>query len=472
MAAVAKDLALGSVILVACIGLLAVAFTTPSTSPSPGNDPVVAMNGPGGSTTGGPDIPPVAPYTPPQPDREPDPEVFTPDDAFGADQPTPVADESVDNFTNDPMVMTPEDLTPNDVDAPAVEADSEPRWDLPVDEMESPVEVVEAPVIEETQPIEEPIAAAPVVSSARTHTVVSGETYQSISSQYYGTTRKWRLIQEANDTSQYGLMPGMTLTIPALDEPTEAAVTGPISTPAAAADERTYKVQSGDSYYTIARDQLGNAQRYIELERLNGIDPLDLQVGMTLKLPASGASVTASPPSAESPAPAGSKIHVVELGEILGDISTQYYGTSRRWRAIADANGISDATSLREGQRLIIPDAGTRTVRVPSGAGSASPSTETRGNGQWHEVKQGQTFQVISNIYYGTTTRHGDITAANPGLDSTRLQIGTRVWVPGASPVGEQSAPRDSARPSPFAAEPVPVVEDTTGGPDWDSISP
>ena len=71
---------------------------------------------------------------------------------------------------------------------------------------------------------------------------------------------KWlRVIKAANDANQYDLMPGMILKIPVLEEsapvstaPTTVVPSGP----------RSYKVQSGDNYYTIARDQLGNAQRY------------------------------------------------------------------------------------------------------------------------------------------------------------------------------------------------------------------
>ena len=238
-------------------------------------------------------------------------------------------------------------------------------------------------------------------------------------------------------------------------------------------------MQSGDSYYTIARDQLGNAQRYKELEQLNGVDPFDLRVGMTLKLPAAGAAIASSTSElcAVVDAPAGSRIHVVELGEILGDISMEYYGTSRRWRAIADANGISDATTLREGQRLVIPDAGTRTVRVPTARSDSTPSAD-RGDGLWHEVKSGDTFQVISQRYYGTTTRHDEITKANPGLDSDPF-ANWRACM-GAECIGFKSAVKpqlirvvDASNPHwDFEPVPVPVNDDAGTGPDWGSISP
>ena len=96
--------------------------------------------------------------------------------------------------------------------------------------------VAETAVVEETAPV---IAAALTpASSGPPATVVSGETYQSISSQYYGTTRKWRQIQ-GNDANQYGLMPGMVLTIPAVEDP--VAVSVPVTGSLSTSGPRTYK---------------------------------------------------------------------------------------------------------------------------------------------------------------------------------------------------------------------------------------
>jgi len=56
-----------------------------------------------------------------------------------------------------------------------------------------------------------------------------------------------------------------------------------------AAGKRTYKVKSGDSFYKIAKEQLGNAERWKELLALNKTlvngDPSSLQPGQTLVLP-------------------------------------------------------------------------------------------------------------------------------------------------------------------------------------------
>lgn len=55
-------------------------------------------------------------------------------------------------------------------------------------------------------------------------------------------------------------------------------------------------------------------------------------------------------PPADAP-----RIHTVAPGETLGHISQRYYGTTRHWKRIAEANGISDPAAIRAGMRLTIP---------------------------------------------------------------------------------------------------------------------
>jgi beta-lactamase regulating signal transducer with metallopeptidase domain/LysM repeat protein len=63
------------------------------------------------------------------------------------------------------------------------------------------------------------------------------------------------------------------------------------------APPRSYTVQKGDSFRTIARQLLGSADRVDELMAANpGCDPTRLRVGQTLTLPASSAVVSADTP--------------------------------------------------------------------------------------------------------------------------------------------------------------------------------
>jgi peptidoglycan/xylan/chitin deacetylase (PgdA/CDA1 family) len=77
-----------------------------------------------------------------------------------------------------------------------------------------------------------------------------------------------------------------------------------ISVPAAAPAPRTYKVQAGDTLFSIAKKTLGDGKRWPEIQALNKDilpDANKLKIGMLLKLPA---GATAQPPVAEPVKPA------------------------------------------------------------------------------------------------------------------------------------------------------------------------
>ncbi|TVR44072.1 MAG: LysM peptidoglycan-binding domain-containing protein [Planctomycetota bacterium] len=512
MSVAAKEMTIASVIMVGCIGLLAVAFTTPTGGggDSSGDSLALATSEPSSPRSERPAVPRSAPQTPSTtaPERRvssPETRPSTPPTTLTRDDVLPPVERAAAPDRG-PVLLEREDILagPARLTSPST-ADSQRRdswlgdadaraaaWAQAAEEADQGgvASARDWQPGESSRPTDRsPETAAPARRGPRTHVVVSGETYQSISSQYYGTTRQWQRIQAANNADQHALMPGMTLIIPELDdEPSVAArpsprEQAPVAAPSAA---RTYVVQRGDSYYTIARDQLGNAQRYRELAELNGIDPYDLQVGMTIRLPAAAQearpSVSPRPGTAAAGVPEGAVVHVVQRGEILGDISQHYYGTSRRWRVIADANGITDPGSLQVGQRLIIPDAGQRQATVPAARSSASTGgsgtrdAERRGEGVWHEVARGDTLQAISQRYFGTTTRHPQIAAANPGIDPNRLVVGARIWVPEAAGAkGSPQTPTRSAETPARETAPAPRPEResrASDGPDWGSVLP
>ena len=51
--------------------------------------------------------------------------------------------------------------------------------------------------------------------------------------------------------------------------------------------------------------------------------------------------------------------YTVKEGDCLGVISQKFYGTSKKWRLILEANKLEDETNLRAGMKIVIPpDAG------------------------------------------------------------------------------------------------------------------
>jgi LysM repeat protein len=131
-------------------------------------------------------------------------------------------------------------------------------------------------------------------------------------------------------------------------------------------------------------------------------------------------SVTAVPTSPPSPI-AGT--HVVQAGETLSGIAA-IYGTTVD--AIVQANNLTDADDISEGQALIIPSSA---ASIPTGAATASSvSTPSSSVGQRiHVVQVGETLSEIARTY-GVTTEA--IVQAN-GLDNPNaISVGQALVIP------------------------------------------
>ena len=144
--------------------------------------------------------------------------------------------------------------------------------------------------------------------AVETHRVQRGDTMASIAEGYYGDPALASFLADANPHvgAATTLTPGQVIKIPA--HPTGAvALTTKRGSPLAAtrqikrttpdpkvgspaAKAKTYRVQSGDSFYKIAKTQLGDASRWKEIFELNKkvvhADPKRLQTGQILVLPA------------------------------------------------------------------------------------------------------------------------------------------------------------------------------------------
>ncbi len=139
--------------------------------------------------------------------------------------------------------------------------------------------------------------------------------------------------------------------------------------PTAAPGTSTYTVQPGDTLFALAA-RFGTTVN--ELAALHNLSPdAMLAVGQVLTIPGSASN----PPN----------VHIVQAGENLYRIALRY-GTT--WQELAQLNGITDPTTLRVGQRLILP----------SGATGTQPSAP--GGGRTHVVQPGDTL-------YGLAARYG-----------------------------------------------------------------
>jgi nucleoid-associated protein YgaU len=160
-------------------------------------------------------------------------------------------------------------------------------------EVKIPLAPAAVPVPGGTAPGADLASAAPSAAPAeRTYTVRSGDTLSSIAQSQMKSRNKWRDLQQANEDVLHGstnLKIGMKLRIPGTtaSSATSSDVAAPAATPAAG--DREYVVKSGDSLWSIAKNQLGS-DKYVSALREANSDVLkggdDLKIGMKLRLPA------------------------------------------------------------------------------------------------------------------------------------------------------------------------------------------
>jgi len=198
------------------------------------------------------------------------------------------------------------------------------------------------------------LLAAPLPTRAEeplVHVVQAGENLLRLALRYGITVEA---IVAANDlSSPDSIWEGQRLTIPATV--TFTPNIGPAMTTGG-----TYVVQPGDTVNTIA---VRYGIRAWELMLANGLyGPHLLFVGQTLAIPGAGGVV---PEPETEPELDTSDTYVVRAGDTLSQLALRFGTTAF---ALAQANGISDASNIRVGQVLRVP-------RVASG-----PSSVARGS--------------------------------------------------------------------------------------------
>ncbi len=250
---------------------------------------------------------------------------------------------------------------------------------------------------------------------------------------------------ESGQTSQSGLaeptrpdpggiiVPGLT-PVPPDPEATEDLSLSP-------ANVSVYKVQRGDTLWAIA------GKNNLTLNGLLNANPnLDknsrLAIGQEILLPVGGVSnPAATVDPVGTPAVSGGASYVVKSGDSMTKIA-RIHGISLA--ALLQANGLSNNSIIRPGQKLSIPEGGSP-VTAPSAPSLVVPPGATT-----HTVKKGDNLGRISAIY-GTTVKQ--IMEWNGLSDPGKIQIGQNLIV---SESGESA-------PSPSEPEGIaPAVQDSS----------
>lgn len=107
----------------------------------------------------------------------------------------------------------------------------------------------------------------------------------------------------------------------------------------------TYIVKSGDGFWKIAAEQLGDGNRYKELAAFNGMTASSvIHPGDVLKLPGGG--------SASAP---GYKTYTVKPNDSFWKIAAEQLGDGNRYKELAAFNGMTASSVIHPGDILKIP---------------------------------------------------------------------------------------------------------------------
>jgi peptidoglycan-N-acetylglucosamine deacetylase len=185
-----------------------------------------------------------------------------------------------------------------------------------------------------------------------------------------------------------GLAPVSTFAAPAESSSTAPAQSGVY-----------YTVQRGDTLYSIAR-RYGTTATAIA--NANGIANINhIRVGQRLYIPGHSTGGT--------PWPVDSTHYVVRAGDSLSVLARRFNTTVQ---AIARANGISNTSHIRVGQRLIVP------------TGYAYPPSVY---GFYYTVKTGDTLSSIAK-WYGVNLN--TLASVNRLSNVNRIYVGQRLYIP------------------------------------------
>ncbi len=169
-------------------------------------------------------------------------------------------------------------------------------------------------------------------------------------------------------------------------------------------------------------------------------------------LPAPSSKPAAVPASTPTPAPKSTKVdtYTVKDGDTIASIWRSITGNERGWEKLLAANPGVDASRLKIGQVLKVPDfapAGT------SGATqtSATASTTKASGATTYTVESGDTLHRIANKVYGDSKLWNQIYEANKstiGSDPAALKVGMKLQIPAKSGVPGKTEAKEPSKSS------------------------
>lgn len=187
----------------------------------------------------------------------------------------------------------------------------------------------------------------------------------------------------------------------------------------------------------------GMAPRRIEgsTRQENGVAPNPVDITDDTP-PAKPKVEPTNPPKVEpaQPEKGQPKFHVVAKGDSIEKIAVQYYDDRRMAAEILKLNEDIQPTKLKEGQKVLLPDAAIKSLLKDEAEEPASepevspkkpdpaPSKPTASNK--YKVKKGDTILSICRDHYGSIERWQEVLKANGLKDGKDLREGMELTLP------------------------------------------
>jgi hypothetical protein len=149
---------------------------------------------------------------------------------------------------------------------------------------------IEPVVTTRTHRLQQPAVVSQKVGPSSQIKVIEGDSLWRIASRELGAGIRWAELLPVNPglTETTTLIPGRLLTIPGSDSATAVKEPVIMQAPAVATRSgmRQVQIRDGDTLYDIARDELGNGGRWLEIQKLNdGLNPNALPIGKKIWIP-------------------------------------------------------------------------------------------------------------------------------------------------------------------------------------------
>ncbi len=158
----------------------------------------------------------------------------------------------------------------------------------------------------------------------------------------------------------------------------------------AVAGERTYVVQKGDTYWSIAEREYGNPSLFKIIQEANPtVPPRALRPNKTIRIPPPPEKALAAPGPAggtvDVDAASGKRFYIVKKDDTKGfwGIAQGLYGHGKHFKLLQEANPNVNPNKLRPGQKIWAPERmpeaepGALDTAPPAAAAPGAPSAPT-----------------------------------------------------------------------------------------------